>query len=92
MGLGIGFELAKGMQFGEDVESEQACLIDDEERLDFLVEPFVDGVANDAGENGAGKAFGFHIQGGGQLAVGLQNRAGTGGDPKGMVLRGMKAA
>ena len=38
MGLGIGFELAKGMQFGEDVESEQACLIDDEERLDFLVD------------------------------------------------------
>ena len=44
------------------------------------------------GESGTGKAFGFHIQGSGQLAVSLQNRAGTGGDPKGMELRGMKVA
>ena len=35
MGLGVGFELAKGMEFGEDVESEQACLIDDERAVGF---------------------------------------------------------
>ena len=42
MGLGVGIELAEGMQFGEDVESEQAGLIDDEERLDFLVDELND--------------------------------------------------
>ena len=35
MGLGVGIELAEGMQFGEDVESEQAGLIDDERAVGF---------------------------------------------------------
>lgn len=37
MGLGVGFELAEGVQFGEDIESEKAGLIDDKERLEFFV-------------------------------------------------------
>jgi hypothetical protein len=28
MGFGVGFELTQGMEFGEDIESEQAGLID----------------------------------------------------------------
>ena len=62
MGLGVGIELAEGVKFREDVESEEAGLVDDEQGLDFLVDELDDGVANDVGENGARKAFGLDIE------------------------------
>lgn len=92
MGFGVTFELAKRMEFGKHLESEQASLIDDEQRLDFLVDELTDSMANDTGENGARRASAFCTQSGGQLAVGFQNRAAGGGDPQGMELRGMKPA
>ncbi|MBM2806645.1 MAG: hypothetical protein HW419_4538 [Deltaproteobacteria bacterium] len=67
MRFGVDIELAEGMQFGEDIEPQKTGLIDDEERLDFLVCEHDDGVANDARESSPGKAFGLDIEGGGQL-------------------------
>jgi hypothetical protein len=86
----VGLRLAEGQQFGEDFEPEKAGLVDDEQRLNLLVDEFLDPAANDASENGVGKTFGFHVHGGGQLVVGLQNGAACGGKPKRVVLGVMK--
>jgi hypothetical protein len=62
MGFGVGLDLAEGMEFGEDIESKEACLIDDEQRLDFSLDQFVNALADDAEDteqSGAGKAFGL---------------------------------
>jgi hypothetical protein len=32
MGLGVGIELAEGVEFGEDAESEEACLVDTQQK------------------------------------------------------------
>ena len=61
MRFGVGFELTQGMEFSEDVETEQASLIDDDERLDFLVDEFKGRMANEPSEHGARRAYGWPV-------------------------------
>jgi hypothetical protein len=82
----------RGAQFGENFEPEKAGLVGDEQRLNLLVDEFLDPATNDANENGMGKTFGFHVHGGGQLVVGLENGTARGGGPKRVVLGVMKPA
>ena len=40
IGFGVGIELAQGVEFLEDLESEEVGLIDDEKRLELLSDQF----------------------------------------------------
>jgi hypothetical protein len=82
-GFGVGLELGEGVEFQEDFQSQQRGLIDDQG--DFLLFSFyrvLDLGLDDPSHDGAGVAFGFHLQGPAELAVEFEDGAAGGGDPK----------
>ena len=83
VGFGILVELGEEMEFGEDLQTEERGLIDDQNRFDFFA--FVEGadfLLDEAGEDGPGGAGFFDMEFGQEEAVEIQDgtRGGRDGD------------
>ena len=80
-GFGVGGELGKGMEFLEDLHSEEGGFVnEDDDFLFFAFDGVLDLVLDEAGHDGAGVALGFHFQGPAELPIEFQDAAAGGGD------------
>ena len=92
VGFGILIELGEEVEFGQDLQTQEGGLIDDQNRLDFFA--FIEGadfLLDEAGQDGPGGAGFFDMEFGQEETVEIQDGTRGGGDGDDLIFRRMES-